>query len=270
MSNTKNNVKKREDLYVEKMATKICQEIPSEENPYIAKEMHLHGYNLIDLMQKKSFIDVLLLLFKGELPNQNEVELLEHLMIALIELGTRHPATRAAINVGIGKTDIIHILPVSLSVLSGTHLGAGEIEESMAFLRQNSKKPPLSVLEAQLKNKPEEAGDWHIAAGFGSRFGSVDIIPNQIAKKLLNLAGSGRVMAWANAYATHLHSHQMGWLNTGLAAAVFTEIGIRPSIATGLFQILCTPGLLAHGVEMSPQPLTAVPFTSDENYVIRR
>ncbi len=265
----KNHVKKRDDLHVEKMATKICQEIPDKDNPYIAKEMYLHGYNLIDLMQKKSFIEVLLLLFKTELPHQNEIELLEHLMIALIELGTRHPATRAAINVGIGKTDILHILPVSLNVLSGSHLGAGEIEASMAFLRENSKKPPLIVLEEQLKYKPKEEGDWHIAAGFGSRFGSIDLIPNQVAKKLLKLTGSGRIMTWANAYAECLKPHQMGWLNTGLAAAVFTEIGIRPAIATGLFQIICAPGLLAHGIEMSAQPLTAVPFTSDENYVIR-
>jgi len=264
-----NKVVKRKEPFVEKMATKICQEIPDIDNPYIAKEMRLHGYDLIALMQKKSFIEVLLLLFKGELPSKEEVQLLEQLMIALINPGPRHPATRAAINAGVGKTEITHILPISLSILSGTHLGAGEIQESMTFLRKNKKKDPFDLVQKQLENKPKEAGDWHISAGFGSRFGGIDIIPNQIAEKLLLLSASNPVIHWANTYAQALRPFNMGWLTTGLAAAVFTEIGIRPTQAIGLFQIICSPGLLAHGVEFSNKPLTDFPFTSDENYVVK-
>jgi len=261
---------KRDESFADKMITKICQEVPDENNPYIAKEMHLHGYDLMELMQKKSFIEVLLLLFKGELPTAHNVQLLEQLMIALINPGPRHPATRAAINTGVGKTEITHILPISLSILSGTHLGAGEIPASMAFLRKNSKKDPIALVQEQLKNKPEEQGDWHIAAGFGSRFGGIDIIPNQIAQQLLLLPASERIMPWAETYAQALKPYNMGWLVTGVAAAVFTEIGIRPNQATGLFQIICSPGLFAHGVEFCNKSITSFPFTSDENYVIKK
>lgn len=59
-----------------------------------------------------------------------------------------------------------------------------------------------------------------------------------------------------------------GWLATGVAAAAFCDLGFMPRAAAGLFQLLCAPGLLAHGVELANKPVTALPWISDDDYVI--
>jgi len=262
-------VKSRNEAFAERTATKIWQEIPSPENPYITQQAFCHGYDLLELMQKRSYVDVLYLLLRGNLPTQEERGLLETLMVGLINPGPRHPAARAAMNAGVGKTDNAHILPIALTIYGGKHLGAGEIEPAMRFLRQQRKQPPQDIAEQLLKNtQPTEEGDWHIAPGFGSRFNGIDVLPCQIALQLLDLPACGNTLQWAHEFATALNQHGMGWLSSGLAAAVFTDLGFNPRAGAGLFQLIAAPGLLAHGVELTNKPITAMPFISDEHYLI--
>jgi len=264
-----NKEEKRDEQFSEKVATKIWRETPSPENSYLTQEAHCHGYDLIALMQKRSFVDVLYLLHRGELPSKNEAELLEKLMIALINPGPRHPATRAAMNAGVGKTDTQHILPIALSIYGGEHIGAAVIEPAMRFIRKNRRKAAQEVADALLSSaKPAEEGDWHIAPGFGSRYNGIDPMPAQFAQKLLSLAGAGDALRWGDEFAQALAPNGMGWLNTGIAAAVFTDLGFSPRAGAGLFQTFAAPGLLAHAVELSGKPITAMPFPKDEDYVI--
>ncbi|MBF0585185.1 MAG: hypothetical protein HQL80_13270, partial [Magnetococcales bacterium] len=118
---------KRRGVFAEQISTRIWQEIPSEENPYLAKASFCHGYDLMSLMEKCSFEDVVLLLLQGELPTPERRELFRHLMVALVNPGPRHPATRAAISAGVGKSDPVHILPIALTILGGEQMGAGEV-----------------------------------------------------------------------------------------------------------------------------------------------
>ncbi len=267
--NKHQQVKKRDEVFSDKISTRIWEETASDENPYIASSARCHGYEITDLVEKCSFIETLYLLFRGELPGKEEAFLLEKLMIFLINPGPRHPATRAAMNAGIGKTNPEHILPIGLTILGGAHLGAGEIESSMRFLRKNFKKPVGNVMDMLLKEAvaPEE-GDWHIAPGFGSRYGSIDVMPGEMANGFAELDADRKILKWGCEFAQLLAPHQMGWLMTGLAAAVFAELGFQPRYGAGLFQLLSAPGLLAHGMEQSNKPMTAMPFVKDEDYVI--
>jgi len=262
-------VESRNESFVEKTRTNIWHEVPVDENPYIAESCHCHGYDLIELMQKKSYVEVLFLLFRGELAKPDQTRLLEKLMIALINPGPRHPATRAAMNAGVGKTDSVHILPIALSIMGGEHLGAGSIEPAMRFLRKHLKADPKSVVQDLLTSthKPGE-GDRIVAPGFGSRFGGVDQIPLQVANSLLDMPASGKCLTWGHQFARALGDENMGWLATGLAAATFADLGFQPRMGPGLFQILSAPGLFAHGIELSNKPTTSMPFIKDENYVI--
>jgi len=259
----------RNDVFADKVSTRIWEETPSDENPYIADSSRCHGYDLIELMQGRSYVDVLYLLFRGDLPSAHERQLLEQLMIGLINPGPRHPATRAAMNAGIGKTESEHILPIGLAVISGTHLGAGEIEGSMRFLRKHARKSPDQVVEELLAipSRPDE-GDWHVVPGFGSRYGSVDIVPNKMAENLASQNDDWKMLQWGCEFSRLLSSYHMGWLATGLAAAVFADLGFQPRYGAGLFQLISAPGILAHGMEQSNKPVTAMPFVKDENYVI--
>lgn len=270
MTTERRKVESRNDIFVERTATKIWQEIENQHNPYLADSCLCHGYDLLELTQKRSFVEVLYLLFRGELPDTDEAKLLEQLMIALINPGPRHPATRAAMNAGVGGTDREHILPIALSIYGGSHLGAAEVEPAMDFLRKQRKHDPQQLAHELIANgTPPEEGDWHIAPGFGSRFGGVDPMAAKIANHLAGLPGNHETLLWGCAFADAMNKHSLGWLTPAVAAAIFTDLGFSPRAGAGLFQLLGAPGLLAHGVELANKPLTAMPFVKDENYVIK-
>ncbi|MEX1033477.1 MAG: citrate synthase [Cellvibrionaceae bacterium] len=270
MTNTdRSRVTRREDQFAKKIVTKIWSETPSTKNPYIAESSHCHGYDLLELMAKRSYPDLVFLLFKGELPTPQESQLMERLMIAFINPGPRHPATRAAMNAGVGKTDPSHILPIGLTILGGEHLGAAEVEPAIRWLRKQAKRDPHTTAEELIKaHSDKEEGDLHIAPGFGSHFGGVDQMVVRIARQLITLPGAGKIMQWADAFSRALEQHNMGWLSTGLVGAVLADLGFQPRMGGGIFQIMSAPGLFAHGIEMASKPLTAMPFPDDKDYFI--
>ncbi len=119
MTKIHRKVVSRNESFDTQVTTKIWQEQPSDKNPYLAITSRCYGYDIFDLMEKCSFIEVFFLLMKGELPTKKQKELLEKLMIAFINLGPRHPATRAAMAAGASQTDTAHLLPISLAILGG-------------------------------------------------------------------------------------------------------------------------------------------------------
>ena len=263
-------VRSRNEPFVERTATRIWNEQPSDDNPYIATHAQCHGYDLFELMEKRSFVDVFYLLFRGELPSTADAQLLQALMIALINPGPRHPATRAAMNVGVGKTDPLHILPIASAVLGGDYLGGGEVENTMRFLRKQQSTDPQDMVSffLQSSDTSEHNGVAPPIPGFGKRHGGVDLLTKNIAARLLKMDAAGTALQWGCKLAEKLEAHGVGWLTTGVAAAVFADLGFQPRAGGCLFQLLGSPGLVAHGVELANKPITAMPFVSDENYVI--
>jgi citrate synthase len=262
-------ISKRRDKFAEKPSTRICKEIPSQENPYIAQQVLCYGYDLLELAQKRSYTETVYLLLRGELPNNAQSELMEILFIALATPGPRHPATRAAMNAGVGKTYPEHILPIGLSVLGGSYLGAVEVADSMNFLRKNKKNNPYEVaMNLASTCEVKNTSDYHIAPGFGSRFNSIDVIPAKLVNSLLQLDASGDYLKWGSSFSNSIAESNMGWLMTGVAAAVFLDLGFHPRAGLGLFQLACAPGLLAQGLELVNKPSTAMPFIDDNHYSI--
>lgn len=261
-------VRSRNEPFTERTATRIWAETPSSDNPYIADKTYCHGYDLLELMDKRSFVDVFYLLFRGELPTKHDAQLLQALMIALINPGPRHPATRAAMNVGVGKTNPLHILPIASAVLGGDYCGGGDIEEAMRFLRKQHHTDPQQA--AGIFMQARQHNEAEACPGFGEQFGGVDLMAKHIAQQLLTLPAAGDALRWGNQFASSLEPQGIGWLTTGVAAAVFADLGFHPRTGGSLFQLLGAPGLVAHGLELANKPITAMPFVSDENYVIER
>ena len=263
-------IQSRNEPFTQRTATRICEETPSAENPYLSQSSRCHGYDLGELMRKRSFVDVLFLLLRGELPTAEQGRLFETLLIGLSNPGPRHAATRAAMTAGVGKTDPAHILPIALSVLGGNHLGGGEVTAAMAFLRRQRNKDPQTVAAELLAvcERPSE-GDWRAAPGFGSRFGGIDPLPLSMADQLQTLPGAGEALHWGSRFAEALEPEQGGWLLPAVAAVIFLDLGFHPRAGSGLFQIAAAPGLLAHGLELANQPRTAMPFPDDDHYSIK-
>ena len=265
-------VRSRNESFVSRTVTRIWQEIPAMDNPYIAASALCHGYDLYELMEKRSFVDVFYLLFRGELPTSLESQLLQRLMIALINPGPRHPATRAAMSVGVGKTSPMHILPIASALLGGDYMGGAEIEPAMRFFRkqQNSNGEEFlsGVLNSVQDISPEAIAQF--IPGFGVRNGGIEIMATTIAKHLVMLDGAGHALRWVCGLNSLLRRYGLGVLTTGVAAAVFADLGFQPRQGGCLFQLLGAPGLLAHGLELANKPITAMPFVGDEHYEIRR
>lgn len=261
-------VKKRDERFTTRTVTRIWQEVPSAANPYLAETCRCHGYELQDLAQKKGFADVLYLLFQGELPSPEQAKILESLLILLINPGPRHLAVRAAMNAAVSRAHTQHLLPIGLSVLSGAHLGGSEVLTAMRFFGENLTKSVQELAVTIMQGPLPLEGDFHPAPGFGSRFGTIDPIPQKMAALLGSLPGSGLALAWGEALAAELKAKEMGWLVTGVAAAVFHDLGFTPWAGAGLFQLASSPGILAHGLELADKPLTAMPFLNNDQYVI--
>lgn len=269
MTRKHDEVRSRNENFVDRIQTRIFEEQPCKDNPYLAESIRCHGYDLIELAGKRNFTDVLYLLFRGELPSQEQSQILQALMIGLISPGPRHPATRAAMSTGIGKTDPLHILPISLMALGGTFTDAGVVEDSIRFLRKQRRADPATLATELLtqSSRPEQE-DWILAPGFGSYYGDSDPFSNKLANTLLEMPGAGQALQWGAEFASSLKSQNLGWLRAGIAAAVLSDLGFHPRAGGGLYQLLNTPGLLAQGIEMANKPITAMPFVKDENYII--
>ncbi|RDH85669.1 MAG: citrate synthase [endosymbiont of Galathealinum brachiosum] len=258
-------------VYSHKTNTSIWHEEAGVGNPYAVETCRLHGYDLFDLLKSAKFVDTLFLLFTAELPTPEQSRLLETLMIFLINPGPRHNATRAAMNAGVSKADHAHILPIGLMALGGEHLGSTEVEQSINFFNSKINLDPEEVGDQLLSSVNFlEAGDNHIAPGFGSRFNSIDSVAEKAAKHLVLLPGAGHSLKWGNLFTDKISGEGFSWLNTGVAAAVFNDLGIGAREGAGLFQLMSAPGLLAHGLEQTHKPITAMPMLQDEDYVIEK
>lgn len=263
-------VRSRNEPFVERTATRIWYEHPTQDNPYIADQALCHGYDLMALMANKSFVEVFYLLFRGELPSIAEKNLLEQLMIGLINPGPRHPATRAAMNAGVGKSNPVNILPIATAVLGGECNGAGVVEDAMRFLRKHQGRPPREFMQSLLQADHSTAEIAQQLPGFGVYYGGVNVLAAKIAAQLAGLPAAGKAIHWGMEFHKALAPEGIGWLMPGVAAAVFADLGFQPRAGGCLFQLLSAPGLVAHGIELANKPITAMPFVKDENYVIER
>ena len=267
MTNMKNKSKQQ---FKEHAETAIWNEKASATNPYIAQRCYLHGYDLMELTKSRSFIDVLFLIFKFELPTASQAHLLETLMIACINPGPRHPATRAAMNAGVSKANNEHILPIGLMTLGGAFNGSSEVEQAMSFLAKNNTQDPDELAKKLLKKNKACQGDIHIAPGFGSYYGEINIMSSELASYLLQLPDVGENLKWGHNFVSYISKkNKMGWLTTGVVAAVLADLGFGAREGAGLFQIMSAPGLLAHGLEQTHKPINSMPFLADENYVVQ-
>lgn len=263
-------VKKRDETFTVRVKSKICQEVPAPENPYIAERVLWHGYDVIELMRHRSLVDVIFLLIRGELPSVLQAHQLEQTLVFLANPGPRHSATRSVMNASVSKANPEHLLPIGLALLGGECLGAAEVRDSIKFLRKNMRKNPEALAAMLCRVTPgvghTEGEALCPAPGYGSHYSSVDSYAHSVAAQLASAFPKNEALNWGKRFAEAMAPMSAGWHLTGVAAAMFVELGFTPNAGAGLYQLAACPGLLAHGIELSGKPITAMPFASDDNY----
>ena len=257
----------RNEAFVTKASTGIWQEIPDEKHEYLATGARCFGYAQEDLLAGGYGItEMLFLLTRGELPNQQQRKLLDAIGVALSNPGPRHPATRAAMEAAVSKTRTRNLLPIALTVLSGD-FAAGGVEKNMRFLRLNRRKNPEDVFAELHADYRGEENDEEVVPGFGPHFGLRETFYVNLAWQVRRVSEEALPhLDWCLAMDSSLQDSIFGLKSTGLAAAVFLDLGFHPRFGPSLYQFLSSPGLIAHGIEMSNRPFTEMPFVSDDNY----
>lgn len=264
-------VERRAEQGKKSIKTAIWQETATTNNPYLTESCRCYGYDLFELMGKCHYSEVLYLLFRGDLPNQHEADLLEQLQIAIITPGVRHPAVQASMSAATSRSDATNILPIGLSLLGGEHLGGAEVEQSMRFLKKKCNKSIEEIMIQQViptTANDDTKGDIHPVPGFGSRYGGIDPMASAIAEQLCKSPGAGDYLKWSTTLVNELIPHNIAWLIPGVVAATLLDLGFHPRMGAGVYQLLSAPGLLAHAWEYDDKPFNSLPFPDDRQYYI--
>jgi citrate synthase len=252
--------------YSNKLVTAITKE-QSSANPYVTEKRYTAGYNNDEIVNKLSYPQALYLLFKGELPTEQQSLLLEKLMLCLMNSGPRCPATRASMVSAVSKTRPEHILPIGLITLGGEEF-AQLIANAHKFIQENLLLSPQNIV-TQFRDR-KESGLSDTLPGFGTTYGSIDPIALRQFDSLLNLANGSEVFAWVQELVRLLYPMNIGLLEQGMVASVFLEVGLGAREAGGLYQLFKAPGILAHGMEQTHKPITSMPLLDDDDYEFNR
>ncbi len=259
MSSEASKVRSRGDDFAPKLETKITLEKPPAHNPYQTEQQFIHGYDHMELLEKLSFSDTIYLLLRGNLPSTEDKTLFNKLCIAFINPGVRNAAGQAAIIAGVGKTDPLHMLPIAMGVYGGRFEGAGEIETMLREFRRFSRKP------AQNAEAKALSGD---ITGMSTVYGDPDVYADKLLQYFAAQAETGKTIKWLYELQKLVLPKGIGATKAAVAAGVMADLGFQPRQGGPLLQMLSAPGLLAHGMEYSNKPLTAMKFESDEDYLV--
>ncbi|MGB5325515.1 MAG: hypothetical protein WBN40_08840 [Pseudomonadales bacterium] len=253
MNNERANETPRNDRHAEKYATGIFEEVPADDNPYCTDHVHCYGYDQLALCESLGFAEYLYLLMRGRLPDVSQSALLNRALIAFANPGVRHPATRAAVTAAVGKTVPSSVLPVAMMLMSGQQDGADSVIRAMRDLRKAQR------LETEATESPEYG-----ECLFGLYAGSENRWLDKLCERL-RAGGDYPFLKWGTEclLARRARGETIGWLQTGLVAATFSDLGILPRHAPGLLQLLAAPGLLAQGMEHAHRDPTVMPFVPD-------
>jgi citrate synthase len=205
-------------------------------------KISVRGYPISELLGKVSYPQMVYLLFKGELPNENIGKMIDAILVSSVDHGTITVAsTGAALNAS-----------VAAGILAISQFHGGAIEECMRIL--------IKAMDYKKTNdctSAEAAGqiitDYRNAkkrlSGFGHRLHTDD--PR--TKKLFSLADelniAGEYVALARDFEVILEKSLGKKLPInvdGAIAALLCEMEFDPTFANAFFMIARVPGLVAH------------------------
>lgn len=276
------NKKKQGFVYNSSASTKLCLEVPADNNSFLTEKRYLAGYDIEALTPKVSYIESLYLLFKQELPSPQQTTLLNALFVALINAGPRDEAVRASMAAGVSKTRAEHLLPIGLTVLGGDNNGAQTVERAYSFIEQHVNKSQSDNNSLNIKlldnviaklfneipnvNKTTPELTVQHCPGFGQHYGDIDKLTARLSQSIFEIMPDSIIFSWCQAFNQKLNKYNVGISPVGLAAAVFLELKLGARESVGLYQLLRAPGILAQGMEQTHKPITAIPMLKDQEY----
>jgi citrate synthase len=239
-------------------------------------EIDIRGYPIEQLIGKLSFVEMIWLMVRGEVPTRAQAKLMEAALVASVDHGPHAPSiaiARMAVTCG---AELNGAMASAINVLADVHGGASQqCMELYAMVRRRQNEGV--ALEAAVDDALDEYRGVHgkIVGGFGHRWHPTDPRTAPLlglveeAARNGDIAGDHIAIAYAVEAALSRAKGKKIPINIdGSTAVIFAELGFPPEMGRGLFILSRSVGILSHAFEQSQQggrikgPMPkSIPFT---------
>ena len=206
----------------------------------------IRGYDLVDLIKTKSFIEVMFLLLRGDFAKENEKKLLEAMLVAATENGIEAPSIFVPRIVAASGNDAHVALAAGMLAIGEKHGGAAE--KAAKFFADHMKETPEAVVEDH-KNE--------IIPGFGHKvYKEEDPRSKALYEKAKELGFSCNYFNFAYEIEKELENKKSKKLPLnidGALACCMLELGFDAKLGKALFLISRIVGMSAHVLEEMQQ-----------------
>ncbi|GAA4461314.1 citryl-CoA lyase [Phytohabitans houttuyneae] len=222
--------------------------------------IELRGHPIQELIGSTSFVAVIWLLLRGQLPTPGQERLLEAALVSSVDHGPHAPSiavARIAATCGIGLNNAV---ASAVNTLGDVHGGAGE--QCLHLLGEVATRAGAG--ESVESAASSVVGRWRARSrylpGYGHRFHTVDPRREPLLRRVQEAVDDGVVtgayLRAAEAVEGELargRSRPVPINVDGCTAVVYGELGFAPPLARGLFVLSRSVGILAHAWEETGQ-----------------
>jgi citrate synthase len=224
-------------------------------------QIDIRGRPIQDLIGNISFVQMIWLCLRGDLPSTDQAQLLEAALTAAVDHGPQAPsiaAARMAATCGVGLNNA---MATGLNMLGDVHGGAGEQAVSLyrtaLSLVDEGETPDLAAARA-VEVWTVEHGKY--MPGFGHRFHTRDPRAPRLMELVQSAQSTGVVSGRVRDIAMRIEAH-LSDINgrpipmniDGATAVIYAELGFDAPLARGLFCLSRSVGILAHAWEQTQQ-----------------
>lgn len=251
----------------EYVRTRIWAEEAEADNEFATRVARCHGYDVYgEMLGRSRWVEMLYLLFRGEVPLSHEADLLESLAVALANPGPRDPAVHAAMCGGVGGSPAASCLVAALAAGAGGYGGGHEVAQAMAgwLACDTDLNAWLDYLAAPADERASIWPTMQHPPGFNPR-GLRTELPVLQSLECLARNSRGIYLPWLmNHRATLEVAAGSPLAMAGVAAAALADLGFSPEQGEMVFLLLRLPGAAAHALEQKSHGYKKFPFFAVE------
>ncbi|AMR80536.1 citryl-CoA lyase [Cupriavidus nantongensis] len=224
-------------------------------------EIRFRGYPIEELIGNVSFVQMVWLMLRGELPMHEQSALLDAALMAGVDHGPQAPSiaiARMAATCGVGLNSA---MASAVNVLGDVHGGAGEQAVDL-YLDIARRADEGATLDDAVAAGLAQYRDLHgkFVSGFGHRFHPVDPRAPRLLALVEQAAAAGIVSGRFADIARRIEqalgagrSKSIPMNIDGATAVIYAELGFPAPLARGLFCLSRSVGILAHAWEQTCQ-----------------
>jgi len=208
----------------------------------------IKGYDIIELMGRKSFAEIVYLILKGELPSAAEGRMMDAILSSSIDHGVTPPSSQAARLVVSGGNPLNAAVAGGILTIGESHGGA--IEQCARLLQEYAARDGQPELIAGDLVRDLSTKKMRMP-GFGHRLHKTDPRTVRLFELASALEFSGKHQTLARAVESIFEKDGKALpINIdGAIAAVISDMGFDWRLGKGFFIISRTVGLVAHAFE---------------------